>query len=64
MNFIHTVLSFIAVLGSLITIHEFGHFWVAKRLGVKCLRFSVGFGRPLRRGRPSMVTSKRICAAG
>jgi regulator of sigma E protease len=40
-------------LGVLITFHEFGHFWVARRLGVRVLRFSVGFGRPLwsRRGR-------------
>jgi regulator of sigma E protease len=34
-------------LGLLITFHEFGHFWVARRLGVGVLRFSVGFGRPL-----------------
>lgn len=40
-------------LGVLVTIHEFGHFWVARRCGVKVLRFSVGFGRPLwlRRGK-------------
>ncbi len=34
-------------LGILVTVHEFGHFWVARRLGVKVLKFSVGFGRPL-----------------
>ncbi len=34
-------------LGVLVTIHEFGHFWVARRCGVKVLRFSVGFGTPL-----------------
>ncbi|GAB3386296.1 RIP metalloprotease RseP [Lysobacter fragariae] len=40
-------------LGVLITFHEFGHFWVARRCGVKVLRFSIGFGQPLwlRRGR-------------
>lgn len=40
-------------LGVLVTIHEFGHYWVARRSGVKVLRFSVGFGRPLwlRRGK-------------
>ena len=37
----------IVVLGVLITFHEFGHYWVARRMGVKVLRFSVGFGRPL-----------------
>jgi hypothetical protein len=31
----------------LVTIHEFGHFWVARKLGIKVLRFSIGFGRPL-----------------
>ena len=36
-------------LGVLVTIHEFGHFWVARRCGVKVLRFSVGFGAPLLR---------------
>ena len=34
-------------LGVLVTFHEFGHFWVARRCGVKVLRFSVGFGTPL-----------------
>ncbi|MFC1749635.1 RIP metalloprotease RseP [Pseudomonadota bacterium] len=46
-----TVLSslffFILALGILVTIHEFGHYWVARKCGVKVLRFSVGFGRPL-----------------
>ena len=41
------VLALIVTLGVLITVHEFGHFWVARRLGVKVLRFSIGFGRPL-----------------
>ncbi|CAK0755937.1 intramembrane zinc metalloprotease RseP [Gammaproteobacteria bacterium] len=39
--------SFLVTLGLLVTVHEFGHFWVARRLGVKVLRFSVGFGKPL-----------------
>ena len=43
----------IVALGVLVTFHEFGHFWVARRCGVKVLRFSVGFGKPLwsRRGK-------------
>jgi regulator of sigma E protease len=41
--------SFVVALGVLITVHEFGHFWVARRLGVKVVRFSIGFGRPLLR---------------
>jgi regulator of sigma E protease len=42
----------LVALGVLVTFHEFGHFWVARRLGVRVLRFSVGFGKPLwsRRG--------------
>lgn len=39
--------AFIVAVGLLVAIHEFGHFWVARRLGVKVLRFSIGFGRPL-----------------
>ncbi|KGO98364.1 RIP metalloprotease RseP, partial [Novilysobacter defluvii] len=37
----------VVALGLLVTFHEFGHFWVARRCGVKVLRFSVGFGRAL-----------------
>lgn len=39
--------AFIVTLGILVTIHEFGHFWVARRCGVQVLTFSVGFGKPL-----------------
>jgi regulator of sigma E protease len=38
----------IVTLGVLVTFHEFGHFWVARRCGVKVLRFSIGFGRPIK----------------
>ncbi len=37
----------LVALGVLVTFHEFGHYWVARRCGVKVLRFSVGFGKPL-----------------
>ncbi len=47
MTVLQSVLAFIVVLGLLITFHEFGHYWVARRCNVKILRFSVGFGRPL-----------------
>ncbi|WP_028299196.1 RIP metalloprotease RseP [Oceanospirillum beijerinckii] len=47
MSVLHTVLSLIVTLGILVTVHEYGHFWVARRCGVKVLRFSVGFGKPL-----------------
>jgi len=42
-----SVVAFIVAIGVLVTVHEFGHFWVARRLGFKVLRFSLGFGRPL-----------------
>ena len=47
MNTITTLAAFLVTLGVLIVIHEFGHYWVARRCGVRVLRFSVGFGRPL-----------------
>jgi regulator of sigma E protease len=47
MNAIWTLLWFIVAVSVLVTVHEFGHYWVARRLGFKVLRFSVGFGKPL-----------------
>ena len=46
-NGIYMLVAFVVALGILIVVHEFGHFWVARRMGVKVLRFSVGFGKPL-----------------
>jgi regulator of sigma E protease len=42
-----STLAFIVAIAVLVAVHEFGHFWVARRLGIKVLRFSIGFGRPL-----------------
>ena len=42
-----SALWFIIAVSLLVTVHEFGHFWVARKLGFKVLRFSVGFGKPL-----------------
>ena len=42
------LIAFIVSIGILVTIHEFGHFWVAKKLGIKVLRFSIGFGKVLK----------------
>src|SRR5687768_13738456 len=47
MNIAWYLLWFIVAVGLLVTVHEYGHFWVARRLGFKVLRFSVGFGKPL-----------------
>ncbi len=47
MNFLIALSAFIVTIGILVAIHEYGHFWVARKLGVKVLRYSVGFGKPL-----------------
>ena len=44
---IFNLLSFLAVIGILVTVHEYGHYIVGKLFGVKVLCFSVGFGRPI-----------------
>jgi regulator of sigma E protease len=48
MAFFTALISFIVTIGVLVTVHEFGHFWVAKKLGIKVLRFSIGFGKVLK----------------
>ncbi|MGU0171853.1 RIP metalloprotease RseP [Escherichia coli] len=47
LSFLWDLASFIVALGVLITVHEFGHFWVARRCGVRVERFSRGFGKAL-----------------
>jgi regulator of sigma E protease len=47
MSILTHLLAFIVAVCLLVTVHEFGHFWVARRLGFKVLRFSVGFGKTL-----------------
>lgn len=46
-QFIWSIGAFIVALGLVVTFHEYGHFWVARKCGVKILTFSVGFGKPL-----------------
>lgn len=46
-DFLWYVASFAVTLGILVAFHEFGHFWVARRCGVKVLTYSIGFGRPI-----------------
>ncbi len=48
LNLIISVLALIVTLGILVTVHEFGHFWVARRCGVKVIRFSIGFGKAIK----------------
>ncbi|MAQ10577.1 MAG: hypothetical protein CMQ11_12235 [Gammaproteobacteria bacterium] len=44
---LQSILALLVSLSILVTVHEFGHYWVAKRCGVHVLRFSVGFGKPI-----------------
>ena len=63
MDFAWYVIGFVAAIGVLVTVHEFGHFWVARRLGVKVLRFSIGFGRPLAMWRSGADRTEYVVAA-
>lgn len=47
MSLLHTILWFLIAIGILVVVHEFGHYLAARWAGVKVLRFSVGFGKPL-----------------
>ncbi len=58
----HTIVFFILALSILIAFHEFGHFWVARKLGVRVLRFSVGFGKPLLRYQKTPESTEFVLA--
>jgi regulator of sigma E protease len=47
MMFLVVPAAFLVAISILVAVHEFGHYWVAKKLGFKVLRFSIGFGKPL-----------------
>jgi len=63
MSVVWHLLAFIVAVCLLVTVHEFGHFWVARRLGFKVLRFSVGFGKPLWRRVAGADRTEYIIAA-
>jgi len=46
-DFLYTLIAFVVAISVLVVVHEFGHYWVARQMGVKVLRFSLGFGKPL-----------------
>ena len=62
MDLLQTIFFTLIALGVLVSFHEFGHFWVARRCGVKVQRFSIGFGTPLLRWRDSQDTEFVIAA--
>jgi regulator of sigma E protease len=62
MSALYMIVGTLVALGVLVTFHEFGHFWVARRCGVKVLRFSVGFGMPLLRWKDRQGTEFVVAA--
>jgi regulator of sigma E protease len=63
MELIHTLFYFIVAIGLLVSFHEFGHFWVARKTGVKVLRFSVGFGKVVWKYQKSPETTEYVLSA-
>jgi len=47
MTILISIISFLVAIAILVGIHEFGHFWVARKLGIKIIRFAIGFGKPI-----------------
>jgi regulator of sigma E protease len=62
LSFLISLVSFIVALGILVAVHEWGHFWVARRCGVKVQRFSIGFGKALWRRTDKLGTEYVIAA--
>jgi regulator of sigma E protease len=62
LSFIINVGSFIVALGILVAVHEWGHFWIARRCGVKVEKFSIGFGKALWRRTDKLGTEFVIAA--
>lgn len=58
-----TLVAFLAALGLLIAVHEYGHYRVAVACGVKVLRFSIGFGKPLLRWQSKVSDTEFVLAA-
>ena len=62
MELVQTIVIALVTLGILVAFHEYGHFWVARRCGVKVLRFSIGFGKPLWRSVDAQGTEYTLAA--
>lgn len=60
---IASIVAFVIAIGLLVAVHEYGHYWVARRLGFKVLRFSIGFGRPLWSRRSGPDQTEYVLAA-
>lgn len=62
-SLVHTLFFFLVALTILIAVHEYGHYWVARKLGVKVLRFSLGFGKVIWRHQPSPADTEFTVSA-
>ena len=62
MQILFSIIMALVTLGVLVTIHEFGHYWVARRCGVRVLRFAIGFVRPLYSWQGRDGTEFALCA--
>ena len=62
MQILFSIVMALVTLGVLVTIHEFGHYWVARRCGVRVLRFAIGFGRTLYSWQGRDGTEFALCA--
>lgn len=62
MDILINIVGFLVTLGILVTVHEYGHFWAARKMGVRVIRFSVGFGKPLKTWRDKHGTEFAIAS--
>lgn len=60
---VHNIFSFVVILSAIVFLHEFGHYWVAKRFGVKIESFSIGFGREIFGWNDKSGTRWKVCWA-
>jgi len=63
METLHSLFYFIVAIALLVAIHEFGHFWVARKTGVKVLRFSIGFGKVLWKYQKDEASTEYVVSA-
>ena len=63
METLYTIFHFIVAIGLLVAIHEFGHFWVARKMGVKVIRFSIGFGKSIYSYKKTPESTEYVLAA-
>lgn len=63
MGTLHTLFYFSVAIGLLVAIHEFGHFWIARKTGVKVLRFSIGFGKVVWKYQKNSASTEYVLSA-